>query len=435
MAAPNRAGPHRNLHQPQRVAMLSLHTSPLAQPGTGDAGGMNVYVWEVSRRLAAAGIGVEVFTRATDSRQPSLERVADRLTVRHIVAGPFQGLRKEDLPGQMCALSAGVLRAEAARPEGWFDVIHSHYWLSGHVGWVAKERWQVPLVHSMHTMAKVKNRDLGADDSPEPESRVIGEQQVVDVSDALIANTEAEANDLVELYDANPDRLAVVHPGVDLESFSPGDSASARRRLGLPTDRRIVVFVGRLQPLKAPELVLAAAERMQSDGGSSDPLLIVCGGPSGNGSATPAQLRAQAAQAGLAERTLFWPPLPKSALVDLFRAADVVVVPSHSESFGLVAVEAQACGTPVVASDVGGLRTAVDDGVSGVLVQSRDPSAWARVLESILDHPRRHQSLAAGAREQALRFGWEATTARLIDVYRQAQQAHTGHVAATRRWA
>ncbi|MCB0915169.1 MAG: D-inositol-3-phosphate glycosyltransferase [Actinobacteria bacterium] len=421
---------------PRRVAMLSLHTSPLEQPGVGDAGGMNVYVWEVSKRLAAAGVAVEIFTRATDSTQPAVEQVADRLLVRHIVAGPFQGLRKEDLPGQMCALSAGVLRAEAARPEGWYDLIHSHYWLSGQVGWVAKERWGIPLVHSMHTLAKVKNRDRGDDDTREPDSRVIGEQQVVEVADSLIANTRAEADDLLTMYQADPNRVHVVHPGVDLDVFSPRDSGAARARLGLPARRPIVVFVGRLQPLKAPDLVLAAVARMRPVGATGDePLVIVCGGPSGNGSDMPDQLRVQARDLGLEHRTLFWPPLAKDSLVDLFRAADVVAVPSHSESFGLVAIEAQACGAPVVASDVGGLRTAIDDGTSGLLVASRDPGEWARTFESVLSDRALTAGLREGARRQAQQFGWDATTAHLLRVYRDARTGSAPAWDADRRGA
>lgn len=409
---------------PTRVAMLSLHTSPLTQPGTGDAGGMNVYVWEVSRRLAAAGVAVEVFTRATDSRQPAVEQVAERLTVRHIVAGPFQGLRKEDLPGQLCALSAGVLRAEASRPEGWFDLLHSHYWLSGQVGWVATERWHVPLVHSMHTLAKVKNRDRGAHDAPEPESRIIGEQQVVDVADALIANTEAEADDLVMLYDADPDRVAVVHPGVDLDVFTPGDSHAARTQLGLDPAAPLLVFVGRLQPLKAPDLLLAAAARMPAPPDGPAPQVVICGGPSGNGSDMPERLRAQAAELGIADRTTFLPPLAKHDLVALFRAATVVVVPSYSESFGLVAAEAQACGTPVVAAAVGGLRTVVADGRSGLLVPSHAADDWAAALARVTSSPGLRASLAAGARPQAERFGWEATTAETLRTYAAVRSRH-----------
>jgi hypothetical protein len=238
---------------PRRIAVLSIHTSPLDQPGTGDAGGMNVYVVETARRLAESGVEVEIFTRATSSALPPTVETSPGVTVRHVTAGPFEGLLKQDLPGQLCAVTAGVMRAEAARPEGWFDLVHSHYWLSGQVGWLSKERWNVPLVHSMHTMAKVKNRDLAAGDRPEPTMRVIGEEQVVAASDRLIANTADEARELVALYGADPFDVDVVHPGVDLELFRPGSRAAARTAHSLPPDAVVLLFVGRIQPLKAPD--------------------------------------------------------------------------------------------------------------------------------------------------------------------------------------
>src|SRR5438105_13508975 len=198
---------------PRRIATISVHTSPLEQPGTGDAGGLNVYVVEVAKRLARAGVEVEIFTRATTSDLPPTVEMAPGVLVRHVIAGPFEGLAKEDLPSQLCAFTNGVLRAEAARAVGWYDLIHSHYWLSGQVGWLAKDRWGVPLVHTAHTLAKVKNRLLADGDKPEPKARVIGEEQVVAAADGLVANTPAEADDLVRLYGADPNRVTVVPPG------------------------------------------------------------------------------------------------------------------------------------------------------------------------------------------------------------------------------
>ena len=225
---------------PRRVAMLSVHTSPLEQPGTGDAGGLNVYVVETARRLAERGTQVEIFTRATASDLPPIAELAPGVLVRHVTAGPFEGLSKNDLPGQLCAFAAGLLRTEARQEPGWYDLVHSHYWLSGQVGWLAADRWCVPLVHTMHTMAKVKNAQLADGDLPEPAGRVIGEEQVVEAADRLLANTQAEARELIELYDADPDRVAVVPPGVDLGAFTPGGPdgrRAARRRLGL--DQRV----------------------------------------------------------------------------------------------------------------------------------------------------------------------------------------------------
>ncbi|MBC7678249.1 MAG: glycosyltransferase, partial [Pseudorhodobacter sp.] len=222
--------------RPRRVAVLSVHTSPLEQPGTGDAGGMNVYVVETSKRLADLGVEVEVFTRATSSDLPPVVELAPGVTVRHLTAGPFEGMGKEDLPSQLCALTSGVLRAEARREPGWYDVVHSHYWLSGQVGWLATERWGVPLVHTAHPLAKVKNLSLADDDVPEPLRRVVGEEQVVAAADRLVANTGDEARQLVELYDAQARRVVTVNPGVDLEHFRPGTASTARTRLGVPPD-------------------------------------------------------------------------------------------------------------------------------------------------------------------------------------------------------
>ena len=206
---------------PRRIATLSVHTSPLEQPGTGDAGGMNVYIVEVAKRLARLGVEVEVFTRATSSELPPVVEMAPGVTVRHVNAGPYEGLSKEELPSQLCAFTHGVLRAEAAHPPGHYDLIHSHYWMSGQVGWLARERWGVPHVHTAHTLAKVKNRLIAAGDRPEPKARVIGEEQVIAEADRLVANTRFEAQDLVTWYDADPTRLSVVQPGVDLDRFRP----------------------------------------------------------------------------------------------------------------------------------------------------------------------------------------------------------------------
>ncbi|MGY1738072.1 D-inositol-3-phosphate glycosyltransferase [Geodermatophilus sp. SYSU D00684] len=404
---------------PRRVATISVHTSPLDQPGAGDAGGMNVYIVEVSRRLAARGIAVDVFTRATSSDLPPVVEMSPGVTVRHVSAGPFEGLGKEELPGQLCAFTAGVLREEAQHEPGHYDVVHSHYWLSGQVGWLARDRWSVPLIHTAHTLAKVKNAALADGDRPEPRARVIGEEQVVAEADRLVANTDEEADQLVEHYGADPRRTLVVPPGVDLDRFTPGDRAAARRALGVPADAVVLTFVGRIQPLKAPDLLLATAARMLED----DPALRsrlrvhVVGAPSGSGLEAPRQLEELAAHLGVADLVRFLPPQPPDRLALHYRAADVAVVPSHNESFGLVALEAQACGTPVVAASVGGLRTAVRDGVSGVLVDGRDPGAYAAAVRAVLA---RRQLMGAGARRHAAAFSWDRTADSLVAAYSSA---------------
>ncbi|WP_116450963.1 D-inositol-3-phosphate glycosyltransferase [Blastococcus litoris] len=406
---------------PRRVATLSVHTSPLDQPGAGDAGGMNVYIVEASRRLAARGIEVDIFTRATSSDLPPVVEMSPGVTVRHVSAGPFEGLGKEELPAQLCAFTAAVLREEAQHEPGFYDVVHSHYWLSGQVGWLARDRWSVPLIHTAHTLAKVKNEALADGDRPEPRARVIGEEQVVAEADRLIANTEEEARQLVRLYDADPARTLVVPPGVDLERFCPGGRAAARRAVGMPEDAVVLLFVGRIQPLKAPDVLLHAAAHLLRD----EPALRrrlrvhVVGAPSGSGLDAPEQLQKLAGDLGIADVVTFFPPQPPERLADHYRAADVTVVPSHNESFGLVALEAQACGTPVVAAAVGGLRTAVRDGVSGVLVDGHDPRDYATAVRAVLV---RRELLAAGARRHAGLFSWDRTADALVAAYSSAAE-------------
>ncbi|MFI9813092.1 D-inositol-3-phosphate glycosyltransferase [Saccharothrix variisporea] len=407
----------------KRVAVLSVHTSPLEQPGTGDAGGMNVYIVQTAVRMARRGVEVEIFTRATSSDLPPVAELVPGVTVRHVVAGPFEGLGKEELPGQLCAFTAGVLRAEARQEPGHYDVVHSHYWLSGQVGWLARERWGVPLVHTAHTLAKVKNANLASCDAPEPRLRVIGEEQVAAEADLLVANTDVEAGELVKLYDADPAKVAVVPPGVDLDRFTPGDRDAARAALGLREDAVVLAFVGRIQPLKAPDvLVNAAAELLRREPHLRDRLVVlVVGGPSGSGMKTPESLRELAGHLGISDVVRFLPPQGGEALARVYRAADVVAVPSHNESFGLVALEAQACGTPVVAAAVGGLPVAVRDGVSGLLVAGHEPDAWAKTLAELVLHPAYREELASNAVGHARRFSWDRTTDSLLAGYARAR--------------
>ena len=408
---------------PRRVAMVSVHTSPLDQPGTGDAGGMNVYVVELSRRLAALGVEVDVITRATSSDLPPTVEMAPGVTVRHVTAGPFEGLAKEDLPAQLCAFTAGLMRIEAVREPGWYDLVHSHYWLSGQVAWLAAERWDVPLVHTMHTMAKVKNLTLADGDTPEPMAREIGEAQVVAAADRLVANTDEEAKSLVELYDADPARVVTVPPGVDLDLFRPGSAPAARQRLGLPADAAVLLFVGRIQPLKGPDVLLRAVARLLETRPELAHRLVVAviGGLSGSGLTHPDSLTGLTSQLGLSDLVRFTDPVPQPSLADWYRAADLTVVPSYSESFGLVAIESQACGTPVVATAVGGLRTAVRDGVSGVLVESHAPDDYARVIGDLLTNDDRRRALGRGAITHAAGFSWSATAADMVEVYAEAR--------------
>jgi D-inositol-3-phosphate glycosyltransferase len=408
--------------------MLSAHTSPLAQPGDGDAGGMNVYVLEVARRLAARGVEVELFTRATSRHQEPMAQVEPGLAVRHVAAGPFEGLRKEDLPAQLCAFVRDVLRVEAEHGPRYFDLVHSHYWLSGQVGTVVRDRWGIPLVHSMHTMAKVKNARLARGDAPEPIGRVSGEEEIVRLADRLIANTDDERSQLIDLYDADPARVDVIHPGVDLGRFRAGRQAEARARLGIDPDAALILFAGRIQPLKAPDLVVEAAARLVVDDPSLRPRLqvAVVGGASGSGLDRPTALAELTQALGLDDVVRFVPTVPQDELADWYAAASVVCVPSHNESFGLVAIEAQACGTPVVAARVGGLPTAVADGVTGVLVDQQDPVAYAAALRPLLVDRHLRDAMGAKAVLHAEGFGWDTTAERTLQTYAAAQEEVRG---------
>ena len=274
----------------------------------------------------------------------------------------------------------------------------------------------------MHTLAKVMNANLADGDAPEPVLRVSGEEQIVADAHQLIANTADEARELVDLYEADSGRVQTVAPGVNLEVFRPGDKAAARERLKLPRDAYVLLFVGRIQPLKAPDvLVRAAAELLERRPELRSRLVVVIvGGPSGSGRERPEELQKLTARLGLTDIVRFEPPQPQPELAEWYRAADVTVVPSHNESFGLVAVEAQACGTPVVASAVGGLRTAVGHGVSGLLVNGHDPRDYATVLERLADEPLLRERLGQGAVRHARVFGWDATAGRLLGVYKSA---------------
>lgn len=419
---------YRTAPRPRRVAVLSVHTSPLEQPGIGDAGGMNVYITQTAIEMARSGVSVEVFTRATSSEQPPVAELAPGVLVRHIPAGPYEPLQRHELPAQLCAFTSGVLRTEAFHEPGYYDLIHSHYWISGQVGWLARDRWGVPLVHTAHTLAKVKNAALAGGDKPEPRTRVIGEEQVVAEADRLVVNTDVEADQLVRLYGADPGAVRTVSPGVDLNTYRPGSKAAARHVLGLPPDAVVLAFAGRIQPLKAPDVLLKAAARLlrRHPGLRERLVILIAGGPSGTGLEQPTALRELASSLGIADLTRFLPPQSRHRLVQVYRAADVVAVPSYNESFGLVALEAQACGTPVVAAEVGGLPVAVDHGVSGVLVPSHGATDWAAALEQVALSPRRHAELSAGALRHAERFSWKRTTEALLAAYTEATSAFRG---------
>jgi D-inositol-3-phosphate glycosyltransferase len=401
-----------------RIATLMVHTSPLDQPGIGDAGGMNIYVLESAQRMAAMGVSVDIFTRRTDAAQADIVEISPGVRVRHFDCG-HGTLTKEQLPIHISGLSQEFSRI--MRTEN-YDVIHSHYWLSGKVAMPTAKELGIPLIHTMHTMARVKNLNLAEGETPEPMIRVQGETQVVAAANALIANTDAEAASLVSLYDACPDTVHVVSPGVDLYTFTPGESRSAARdQIGQPQDALVVSFVGRIQPHKGPEVLIRATSELVKHSPLLRHKLIVniVGGASGANTEEVDRLKELTTWLAIDDVVRFSPPVPREDLPQWYRAADLVIVPSYSESFGLVALEAQACGTPVIATAVGGLRTAVADGISGVLVDGHDPKAWSSVISRLLQEPQRRVLLSMGAVEHASHFGWDVTARGTLDIYDQ----------------
>ena len=401
-----------------RIAVLMVHTSPLEQPGIGDAGGMNIYVVESAQRMAAMGVAVDIFTRRTHASETATVEISPGVRVRYFECG-HGTLTKEQLPAHIAGLSKEFLRI--VKDEN-YDAIHSHYWISGKVAMPAAKELGIPLVHTMHTMARVKNLNLAEGETPEPMIRVQGETQVVAAANALVANTDAEAASLVSLYDACPDIVHVVNPGVDLYTFTPGQGRSAARTVvGLPQDSLVVTFVGRIQPHKGPEVLIRATSELVKHSPLLRHKLIVniMGGASGANTEEVDRLKELATWLAIDDVVRFAPPVPRADLTQWYRAADLVVVPSYSESFGLVALEAQACGTPVVATAVGGLRTAVADGISGVLVDGHDPKAWSSVIARLLQEPQRRVLLSMGAIEHASHFGWDATARGTLDIYDQ----------------
>jgi D-inositol-3-phosphate glycosyltransferase len=396
----------------QSLAVLSMHTSPLAQPGTGDGGGMNVYVRELAAALARAGVGCDVYTRAYSDRLPAVVKVEPGLWVHHVPAGPLGPVLKEDLPDLVPEFTEGVLtRMAHGHPA---DAIHANYWLSGMAGHAIKHELDLPLVSTFHTLDRVKAEAEVGDAGGE--LRSAKEAEVIGCSDAILASCDDEVTQLVRLYDADPTRVEIVPPGVDHAFFAPGNRQQARRALGFHPERPLLLFVGRIQPLKG--LSVAAAAFAQLAAAHPDAHLVVVGGPSGvDGGAELARVQTQIAAAGLDDRVTFVPPQPHELLSSYYRAAEVVLVPSRSESFGLVALEAAACGTPVVASAVGGLTTLVDDGRTGFLVEGRDPSQFAACVDRILADPVFAATLSADAAERADRYTWPVAAGRLRRLY------------------
>jgi D-inositol-3-phosphate glycosyltransferase len=380
---------------------------------------MNVYLRELGRAMAEHGIDVVVFTRRSDLLTPDVVEVVPGFKVVHIEAGPTEPVPMRELPGLVGEFAEGTL-AWIDQNGQEFDLIHSHYWLSGWAGVLLKEKLNLPLANSFHTLGRIKDLTRRADQAPEGAMRTLTEEEVIARSDCVVASTPYEFDDLMEHYAADPARLCTSPPGIRHELFKPGDKEGARRWTGLdpgPT----VLFVGRIQPLKGVDTAIRALSLMAT----ASARFVVVGGPSGtDGPAEVQRLADLATDLGVAARVHFIPPLPREQLAAFYQAADVVVMPSRSETFGLVAAEAQSCGTPVVAAAVGGLPYIIEDGVSGLLVHGHDPQDYADALDRVLSDPELATALSNGAITHADRFSWEATVSRLLELYAGISQAY-----------
>ncbi len=410
----------------RRLAVLSLHTSPLAQPGTGDGGGMNVYVRELTSALARSDVACDVFTRAWSPDLPPVVDVEPGLRVHHVPAGPLHAVPKESLPAVVDEFTAGVLERMAAAPASGGDAggglpytsVHANYWLSGLSGHVIKHELNLPLVCTFHTLDRVKAESMPEEvEADMPHRRAEAEASIIDCSDAVLASCTVEADQIASLYGGEPGRIRIVPPGVDHAFFGPGHRPQARRALGLPLDGRLLLFVGRIQPLKCADVAIETLAELREAGGEPYRLVVV-GGPSGpHGEKSLQRLHDVADARGVRELVHFIAPQPHELLSSYYRAADVCVVPSRSESFGLVALEAAACGTPVVASAVGGLTTLVDHGHTGYLVDDPDPGAYAAAVRRVFDEPLAAERLSTASVLRARRYTWRAAARTLVELH------------------
>jgi D-inositol-3-phosphate glycosyltransferase len=393
---------------PRRVAMLSLHTSPLAQPGHGDGGGMNVYVRSLAVALARAGVDCDLLARAERPGLPRVVRLEPGVRVVHLDAGPARPVPKAELLAHHDELVDAAARWLGG--PGGADVLHANYYVSGAVAHTLKHRLGIPMVTTFHTLAHAK-QEVGIHDDPADRRDV--EAAIARCADGLVVSTHEERELLVDHYDAVAERIEVIPPGVDHAVFTPGNASRVRRQWHVGDDP-VLLVVGRIQPLKGIDLAirtLAALDHPRAH-------LVVVGGPSGaDGHAELGRLRALAHELGLGERVRFEPARAHDALAAYYRAADVVLVPSRTESFGLVALEAAACGTPVVATAVGGLRSVVEHGTSGYIVDDRDPVAFAAHVTEVLRDPEHAADLRARAAERAKRYTWSMAAARLRRLY------------------
>jgi D-inositol-3-phosphate glycosyltransferase len=411
----------------RRVAFVTLHTSPLSEPGQGDAGGMNVYLLGMARAMARRGVAVDLYTRATsrDELAASSVPVADGAWLHYIKAGPVAPLAKEELAGVAAEFAAGLARREPA------EVIHSHYWLAGLAGQQVAAQWGVPHVQSLHTVASLKNATLAPGDAPEPALRLAQERRLSLAAARVVAVSSAERDAIVDDYGVDRAQVAVVSPGVDPAVFCPGpgpDWATQAPVVGggaagpgagafpaaLARPQGYILMTGRVQPIKGQDLAIRALALLDP---AVRPALVVPGAPRSGHLDYAVGLTHLARDLGVAGDVVFLGALPTDRLVTLFRGGRLTVMPSHSETFGMVALESAACGTPVVAANTTGLRAAVTDGVSGLLVDGRDPVVWAGAIGRVLGDRRLRARLSRGGIQLGARRSWDAAARCLMDVY------------------
>lgn len=407
---------------PPRIAVLSMHTSPLAPLGGAVSGGMNVYVRELSRKMAERGYAVDVFTRRERPDGPAIVETQGGVRVAHIAAGPAAPIEKEALAAYVEAFAAGV---EAfAREQGLrYDLIHSHYWLSGLAGGALQRAWNVPHVVMFHTLGEAKNRARPTE--REPLERIAAERLVARSADRIVVATSHERDLLAQRYGARPEDIAVVPCGVDLDIFHPMDKEAARKQLGLADDERIILFVGRIEPLKGIDILISAAAQLHEE---ADFFHAVIVGGDARAETRVRELKSLATNLGVEHHVTFVGAVDHERLPLYYSAADVCVVPSFYESFGLVAVEAMACGTPVVASRVGGLVTTVRDGETGYLVPWRCPEPFAERLDLLLRNDELRASLGGAAREAVQRFRWSNVAEAMDGIYSELLERPPAHL-------
>lgn len=391
-----------------------MHTSPTASLGQNANGGMNVYVREVATAFSERGIATDIFTRRQSPDDPQVEFLAPRSRVVYLAEGA--GLDKHALYDHVRSFAAAVLDV-AERERIDYDLLYSHYWLSGEVACLLRPELASAWAHTAHTLGRVKNRSLAEGALPEPALRIRVEGEIAREADLLIASTLEEEEDLVRGYGAVPDHVAVVAPGVDLSMFHPVARADARSKIGYGADERLLLFVGRLERLKGVEVAIQALALLR-DRRHEDVRLLILGEDSRDGDESEKErLKAVASSVGVRDRVDFVGSVAHHELQAFYAAADVCVMPSYSESFGLVALEAQACGCPVVASDVSGLRSVVRDEVSGYLIDGHDPALYAERIGRILATPELAQQMGRRGSMLAQRFSWTRTADRLEELF------------------